>query len=173
MDSSKIWIYLIIAAGYFISQVVKQRSKKAASPPKPTQRAMEKVEPARQQSKAVTFEELLREITESKRPPSQRPVIDYDDQIENEERDLEDVEYDHRKGNPTVASYEEAKREAFVRPSLEETMKISDTVVSFGKFKEFERSGGRDLASEFLKDFRDPEGLKKAVVMSEILKPKF
>ncbi|MEO5979235.1 MAG: hypothetical protein ABIS36_00650 [Chryseolinea sp.] len=172
MDSSKIWIYLIIAAGYFISQVVKQRSKKAATPPNPTQRVPGKVEPVNQ-PKAVSFEELLREITQSKRPPSQRPVIDYDDEIENEERDLEDVNYDYRKGNPTVASYEAAKREAFVRPSLEETMKNSDTVVSFGKFKEFEKGGEKDLASEFLKDFKDPDGLRKAFVMSEILKPKF
>ena len=52
-------------------------------------------------------------------------------------------------------------------------MKIQDTVVSFGKFKEFEKRAETNLAAEYLKEFHDPEGLKKAVVMSEILKRKF
>jgi hypothetical protein len=62
---------------------------------------------------------------------------------------------------------------AFERPSLEETMKVEDTVVTFGKFKEFEAQKERNLAAEYLQDFGDPEGIRKAVVMSEILKRKF
>ena len=69
--------------------------------------------------------------------------------------------------------YEDAKRLAFERPSLEETMKVTDTNVKFGKFKEFEAEEQRDLLAEYSKQFRDPEGLKKAVVLSEILNRKF
>jgi hypothetical protein len=72
-----------------------------------------------------------------------------------------------------VATYERAKKEAFFRPSLEETMKVGDTVMSFGKFKEFDRKKKSNLAEQYLNDFGDMDKLRKAVVMSEILKPKF
>ncbi len=69
--------------------------------------------------------------------------------------------------------YEQAKKQAFNRPSLEETMKVEDTVVSFGRFKAFEQEKKRDLLGEYLAELRDPEGFKKAVVMNEILQRKF
>jgi hypothetical protein len=131
--------------------------------------------PAKQQPKATTFEDLMREIMEAKTtPPARRePVVDYDDEIGEEERDLEDVNYDNRKDSEVVATYERAKKEAFFRPSLEETMKVGDTVMSFGKFKEFDRKKKSNLAEQYLNDFGDMDKLRKAVVMSEILKPKF
>jgi hypothetical protein len=122
--------------------------------------------------KTLTFEDLLREITEAKRP-KEEPVVDYDDELAEEEQDLEEVDYDYRKDNKVYETYEEAKRQAFNRPSLEETMKVENTVVSFGKFKVFEQAAERNLAAEYLKDFKDPQGFKKAVVLSEILKRKF
>jgi hypothetical protein len=45
--------------------------------------------------------------------------------------------------------------------------------VKFGKFKEFEHGKKKNLLDEYVRDFKDPSGLKKAVVMSEILKRKF
>lgn len=105
--------------------------------------------------------------------PKQEPVVDYDDALEEEEKDLEDVNYDYKKQNTVYNTYEEAKKQAFFRPSLEETMKVGDTVVNFEKFKEFERGDVRDVAAEYLRDFKDLDAIKKAVVMSEILKRKF
>ncbi|HEY3405223.1 MAG TPA: hypothetical protein VGK59_17685 [Ohtaekwangia sp.] len=122
--------------------------------------------------KPKTFEELLREITEGKQQ-AESEVVDYDDQIGEEEQDLEEIRSDYRKDDKIYEVYEEAKRMAFARPSLEETMKLEDTKVQYGKFKEFEIEQKRDLLSEYLTDFRDPEGFKKAVVMSEILQRKF
>ncbi len=90
-----------------------------------------------------------------------------------EAQDLEDVDYSYKKKDDIYDVYERAKREAFVRPSLEETMKVGDTDVRFGRFKEFEQESRRDLMREYLADFKDPEGFKRAVVMSEILKRKF
>ena len=52
-------------------------------------------------------------------------------------------------------------------------MRIEDTVMSFGKFKEFESGAVNNVASEYLRLFTDHDELKKAVVMSEILKTKF
>ena len=176
MDSFQFWLYVIIAVIYLLSRA---RKKKADESPGPVDandaRPLSSAPPPGNKPKQLSFEELLKEITESKqqRPPIEEPVVDYDENLEEEEQDLEDVEYDYRKQNKTYEVYEEAKKQAFLRPSLEETMKVKDTVVSFGKFKEFERGDETNLASEYLKDFHDPDGFKKAVVMSEILKRKF
>jgi len=176
MDKFQFWLYVIIGLIYLVSRA---RKKKADQSPGPTSAKEEKPFGSTRHEvnkpKQLSFEELLKEITESKQqqPPREEPVVDYDENLEEEEKDLEDVEYDYRKQNKTYEIYEEAKKQAFHRPSLEETMKVQDTVVSFGKFKEFERGAETNLASEYLRYFHDPEGFKKAVVMSEILKRKF
>ncbi|MEJ1241731.1 hypothetical protein WBG78_26540 [Chryseolinea sp. T2] len=196
MDVEKFWIYVVLAAIYGLSRLLKKDPKKPASTPRNNPRetvaprrrefpdrtpatrtladTVNRPEPQKQQPKAMTFEELMREIMEAKTtPPKQEPVVDYDDQIGEEERDLEDVNYDNRKDSEVIETYERARKEAFSRPSLEETMKVGDTVVSFGKFKEFEKTSGSNLAEEYLNDFGDMDKVRKAVVMSEILKPKF
>jgi hypothetical protein len=199
MDVEKIWIYVVLAVIYGLSRLLKKDQKTPASTPRKSTpqrdttvpRKMElpgrapasqtlaetvrRSEAQKQQPKAMTFEELMREIMEAKTtpPPRQEPVVDYDDEIGEEARDLEDVNYDNRKDSEVIATYEQAKKEAFSRPSLEETMKVGDTVMSFGKFKEFERKKKSNLAEQYLNDFGDMDKLRKAVVMSEILKPKF
>jgi hypothetical protein len=124
----------------------------------------------------------LREITEGKTVES-KPItvpsvpkttyIDYDDNLPEEEEDLEDEEYDYRKRDQVYNVYEEAKREAFERPSLEETMKAGEPVGTFGKFKSFQEKPQRNLLQEYLGNFNDAEELKKAIVMSEVLNRKF
>jgi hypothetical protein len=52
-------------------------------------------------------------------------------------------------------------------------MKLKDTVMTYGHFKEYDESSKRSVASEVLENFKDPEGFKKAFIMSEILKRKF
>lgn len=198
MDVEKIWIYVVLAVIYGLSRMLKKGTQKPASAPRqqnppretaqPRRRDMpgrspatrtladtvSRPEPPKQLPKPMSFEELMREIMEAKTvPPRQEPVVDYDEQIGEEERDLEDVNYDNRKDSAVVSAYERAKQEAFYRPSLEETMKVEDTVVSFGKFKEFEQRKESNLAEEYLNDFGDMDKVRKAVVMSEILKPKF
>jgi len=176
MDSFQFWLYVIIGVIYLVSRA---RKKKADQSPGPVDANEEKPFSSTRHEgnkpKQLSFEELLKEITESKqqRPPMEEPVVDYDENLEEEEKDLEDVEYDYRKQNKTYEVYEEAKKQAFFRPSLEETMKLQDTVVNFGKFKEFEKRAETNLAAEYLKEFHDTDSLKKAVVMSEILKRKF
>ena len=189
MDDVKIWLYVIIGVIWALTRLFKKSDKKPEPAPKynPAKRVQTyeppPVKPAANTStKQLTSEELLREITESKTStPSPKPfyedveteVVDYDDNLGKEERGLEEVGYDYKKKDNIYDVYERAKAEAFVRPSLEETMKVGDTDVRFGKFKEFELESRRDLVKEYLADFKDPEGLRKAVVMSEILQRKF
>jgi hypothetical protein len=184
----KILVYAVIAIVYFVFQYL-TRKKESTQNEIPDHKPQPRSTPQHQSSgkpKQLTFEELLKEITEAKQP--EKPVfqpsapvyqspkqdfVDYDDNIGEEEQDLEDVDYDYRKKDKLYDVYEDAKRQAFVKPSLEETMNVRDTVVKFGKFKAFEQKQQRNLLEEYTRDFKDPEGLKKAVVMSEILNRKF
>jgi hypothetical protein len=179
----QVWISIIVAIILLVVRVLKKSDNqpKEVGDYKPDREPRFDPTPPVNKPRALTFEELLKEITEGKQParPSieparpQRNVIDYDEDLEDEAQDLEDVQADYRKKDRIYADYEEAKRQAFYRPSLEETMNLKDTNVKFGKFKVFEGSQERNLLEEYLQDFRDPEGLKKAIVLSEILKRKF
>ena len=182
MDNLQFWLYVIIGIIYLVSRL---RKKQAEQPPEPSQSLPKRDEEVPE--RPMTFEELLREITEGKtekKPepiaPSRRPVYEQKTQEatqevipETEIDDLEEVEYDYKKQDTIYEKYEEAKRQAFQRASLEETMTLGQTDMKFGKFKEFETKSNLDLLSAYLSDFKDPEGLKKAIVMSEILKRKF
>jgi hypothetical protein len=190
MDDYKIWIYVIIGVVYGLSRLLKRSSPSTAEQQRdtPQDRDLTDSRPSSPQ-RQLTFEELLREITEGKQPeakpvyqqpkpayvaPKPQPTyVDYDDDLKDEADDLEDVDYDYRKQNKTYDTYEEAKRQAFNRPSLEETIKVEDTVVKFSKFKVFEEQKGRNLLEEYTRDLQDPEGFKKALVQSEILNRRF
>jgi hypothetical protein len=176
------WIWLAIIVITLIA-----RARRAKSKPQPREDA----EPDRQEGRPVTFEELLKEIQSAKQPRevAERPVepepyhekpvyrqpepaygeVDYDDNLGEEEQDLETI-VDDRK---SVDIYESAKQQAFSRPSLEETMKLEDTIVRFGQFKGYESKVEQDPLPGFLADLRDPQGIRRAFVLSEILKPKF
>lgn len=186
MDNVQFWIYLIIGVIYFLSRVLKKSEQQAPEIPqnKPVQgRAPQPRSTPSELPKQMTFEELLREITEGKQVPKTEPrrqekevLIDYDDDLPEEAQSLEEVvmeeKTDWRKERRNEI-YEEGKRQAFARPSLEETMSLRDTDVRFGKFKVFETNNQRNLLREYTKAFQDPEGLKKAIVLSEILQRKF
>jgi hypothetical protein len=182
------WIYIIIAVIYVLSRALKK--PESAAPKHPERRTVRpgeagQVEPSR--PRPLTFEELLREITEAKQPvkpytPQAEPfrpqprseVVDYDDELAEEEQDLETIQPDYRKKEEQFNNiYEDAKRQAFERPSLEETMNVRDTVMEFGKFKSFDQKKKTNLLQEYTKDLKDPAGLKKAFVLSEILNRKF
>jgi hypothetical protein len=183
MDS-QIWIYIIIGIIYFVSRFFKKSDQPDDIPD--TRSDGQPRRETTERPKQLTFEELLREITEAKQP--QKPVYqptpevkpqprqeytNYDDDIAEEAQDLEDVDYDYKKKDNIYEVYEEAKRQAFTRPSLEETMDVNNTDIKFGKFKVFEKEQQSNLLEEYVKDFQDPDGLKRAVVMSEILNRKF
>ena len=182
MRDFQFWLYVIIGAIYLLTRFFKKNAQKPTDvpdygPEKPVTRFDQpSVKPTvSSPSKMLTFEELLKEITESKTQakPQPRPqYTNYEEEIGEEEQDLEDVNYDYRK-DKVVVEYEDAKKYAFSRSSLEETMHVSDTDMKFGKFKIFDQETKPDYVGTYLKDFYDPEGLKKAIVLSEILQRKF
>ncbi len=177
------WIYIIIGVIYFLSKIL----KKPEQPPQETQsktperrRNGETVQSEADRPKQLTFEELLREITAGKQPEKpefqpvpQRRYESFEDDLKDEAQSLEEVTYDERKDDQVFKAYEQAKSRVFQRSSLEETMHVTDTVMDFGKFKVFEQEKKKNLVDDYIKIFRNQEGLMQAVVMSEILKRKF
>lgn len=181
MDNIQFWLYLIIGVIYLISRMKKKPQQPeepqdipSFEPEKPVKRFEQPAARPTPTAKAMTFEELLREITEGKPLESTTAeVVDYDDDLKSEEQDLEEVDYDYRKKDSIYKVYDDAKAQAFNRASLEETMKLEDTDLTYGRFKGFELEEQEDLLAKYLADLKDPDGFKKAVVMGEILNRRF
>jgi hypothetical protein len=176
MNNIQFWIWLIVIVVTLIARARRKRPPTekdgTAMPSRPPQE-ME------QSPKPMSFEELLREIQASKAPASKpapaktTDVLDYDDDIQEEEKSLERTEYRYPQPQQTSDIYEKAKQEAFFRPSLEETLKLEDTVVRFGQFKGYRHEQRRSLAADFAEEMRNPAGFRKAFIMSEILNRRF
>ncbi|HYF68567.1 MAG TPA: hypothetical protein VD884_10540 [Ohtaekwangia sp.] len=176
------WLYIIIGIVYLLSQFRKKQDDQPNDVPGPERpEASGRQQPQRPPERQLTFEELLREITEGKAPQQPEPkrfqpeerYVSYEDQIAEEEESLEEVGYSTERDAQAFSAYEEAKRQVSLRSSLEETMKLQDTDMTYGRFKAFGPDAQRSLLKDYLVDLNDAEGLKKAVVMSEILQRKF
>jgi hypothetical protein len=174
------WIWLIVIAVTFIARMIKKQQQNAPASPAETTTHRQP------EARNVTFEELLREIQATKTPPTPvpapaaipskklSPYTDYDDDLEEEVKVPERTNYNYRGKGSVYETYEKAKQDAFVRPSLEETIKIQDTVVRYEAFKGYQQQIEQPApAAAILKDFHEPEGFKKAFIMSEILTRKF
>ncbi len=178
MDDFKIIFWIILGLIYMFSR------RKKVEPPAKRARTAENEESASPPFPVPqTFEELLKEIQGAKQaapaPRNERTlrpqpvVVDYDDNLGDEEQDLEETSGDAKREDKIYEVYEQAKAQAFYRPSLEETLKLDDTVVRFTQFKGYEKETRRNIGREIFKEFKDPDGFRKAFIMSEILKPKF
>jgi len=172
MGEIKIIIWVVLGIIYIISRARKKSTPDSA--PRPVEDYSEE--------KPVTFEELLKEIQGAKTPKTQpQPVIepvssyqtDYDENLKEEEEPLEKVDYSYRNQDSIYETYEKAKQEAFNRPSMEETLKLENTIVRFGQFKGYEQQMRPSLAREYSKDLQDRNNFRKAFILSEILNKRF
>jgi len=167
----KIIIWIIIGIIYLIS-----RARKKQEPPK----AKPEFRPNEPETfdKPLTFDDLLKEIQAAKQPkpqpvPTKTDYVDYDDEIEEDEKPLEKTNYNYRDHDQIYATYEKAKEEAFHRPSMEETLKLENTIVRFGQFKSYAQEDRKSLAAEYASELRAPGNFKKAFILSEILNKRF
>jgi len=169
----KVWIYIIVILIYAVRWVMKKASQNAENPPASTPPRQRQNETPKDSGKRhLTFEELLKEITESKN--AQPVTVDVAKNRREVAEDLEEIAQKNETPQRVYREYELSKIQAFNRRSLEETTKLDDTDVRFGKFQAFKMEDDRNvILEEYIRDFQDPEGFKKAFVMSEILKTKF
>ena len=173
MGELKIIIWIVLGIIYLVSRARKKQV--ADSRPKPVEEYSE--------DKPVTFEELLKEIQAAKAPrqepkPLLQPVeehqpFDFDEDLKEEKEPLEKTDYSYRNQDSIYETYEKAKQEAFYRPSLEETLKLENTVVRFTQFKGYEQRAIPSLAAQYGRDLQDPANFRKAFILSEILNRRF
>ncbi len=189
MGDVQFWLYVIIGIIYIVSRILKksQAAEREAQDKTPERRRAEvRREREVKEEQPMTFEDLLREITEGKmgrertsepKPEPVRPQqrhSNYDEEVADEaEEVLEDINYDYRTRDNLYREYDEAKQQAFERKSLEETMTLESTDMSYGKFKEFQTQEKKHPMKQYLEGLHDPENLKKAFIVSEILQRKF
>ncbi len=174
------WVWLIVIV---ITLIARAKKKK---PQSHDQEQRDVPSAPSNETKPVTFEDLLREIQAAKTPkPKQIPIsqppkkqvpkqydfVDYDDNLEDETKSLERAS--PYQSDKIYETYENAKKAAFSRASLEETMKVEDTKVTFGQFKEFNKQQSQSLASEYARELRNPKSFKRALILSEILNKRF
>lgn len=170
------WLFLIITVITLIARANSAAKKAAAE----RQRKAAEGRPGAETA-PKSFEELLREIQSGKSQPTPAapPVFET---ASYEEEDLEEYEYekpapvnyDPHKDDEIYSVYEKAKQEAFVRPSLEETLRLDQTDVSFGKFNEYRLKKKRaPVGLAYREIIRNPESFKKAFIVSEILQRRF
>ncbi|MBX2962771.1 MAG: hypothetical protein KF687_09680 [Cyclobacteriaceae bacterium] len=190
MDNLQFWLYVIIGVIYLISQV-RKKAKSQAPQPKPSTRRPDpettmfkpQSQPQQQSTapKPISFEDLLREITEGKTTsaePVEQPYktepeyVDYDDNLEDEEDTYQPVIPDYQKTDPIYKQYEQAKAYDYASNSLEESLKLEDVNMRFGRFTEFDAVKQRGMLEEYTQDLRNPDGFKKAIILSEILNRK-
>lgn len=185
MDNLQFWLYVIIGVIYLITQVRKKSKEQSLPPqtPAPRKEASEKPrwksEPTATSPapKAISFEDLLREITEAKIPksePEYKPYAEseytnYDDNLQEEGIDVEQEEVTYTFADPINKEFETAKSRDYASESLESTLKLENVKMDYGRFKEFETASNVNLLELYTRELRDPEGFKKAVILSEIL----
>lgn len=158
------------------------RSKKGSLPTgAPTESTDQSPLPA--PGKTITFEDLLREIEAAKSPKRTEPQPQVETFDEFDE-DFEEAEVNETATKPEAVSkelqkddvyqtYEKAKSEAFARESLEETLKLENTNVTYSKFKEYQVIENETIAKSIASDFQDSDRLKRAFIMGEILNRKW
>ncbi len=182
MDDFQFWLYVILGVVYLISQVRKKSKagqelpdakpapRKTANTPANPRSYEQRPEPA---NKPITFEELLREITEAKtKPELPEPAADKTEYV-NYEEDLEDEfvqpEVVTAPHNFPYSAYEEAKWKDYTKGTLEDTLKLENVDMRYNKFKEFEDVKRESFLDQFTSDLKNTDGLKRAFVLSEIL----
>ena len=184
MDNLQVWLYVIIGLIYLVSRFFKKSTNEPTDVPEvdpernsrrfesPVDKPVTSTGP-----KPLSFEELLREITQAKtqqpaEPPVRQDYVNYDEEIPAEEKDLEDVNYNYRQ-DKVAKEFRAAEDPTILRSSIEDTMKLKDNDITFAKFQAFDTQSQSNPLDRYVNDIYDADSLKKAVVLSEILKTKF
>ncbi len=174
MDT-QFWIWLIVIV---ITLIARANKKKPPQPFEPSQPDYRESPPDTTLDKPITFEDLLKEIQAAKVPKPVAPPVkkydfeDYDDDIKEETEVVERSDY--RSEDSIYETYEKAKRDAFSKASLEETLKVEDTVVKFEQQKGYQQVADREATvNEYVKELKNPTSFKKAFILSEILGRRF
>lgn len=164
MDDIQFWLYLAFAGFYFLSRMMKKKA------PEPMPEETEQEQGPRK--KPVTFEELLREITEQRQATAPEPVV-------------QEAPKPIKIKKQSKPEFEE---EGVRRFSDEESRKVYEQSIkmaegydlSFERSPSFKSSVSRrneeehqQVAAGILASLQSPDSARKAVILGEILNRKY
>ena len=159
MDNIQNWIYLILGAIYFLSKL-RKKNKSVAPESQDNGSTMKK--------KVKTFEELLGEFT----------GLNALDKVDNEEVTVTKNEKMANVETENTIIQNSISKDQIPEPVSELTFPKIAPLNKNQHFKEYEMKDSQDrprqiTAREIRKEFKSPKGLKKAIILSEILKKKY
>ena len=159
MDNIQNWIYLILGAIYFLSKL--RKKNKSVAPESQDKGSIVK-------KKVKTFEELLGEFT----------GLNALDKAENEEVIVTENEKMANVETENTIIQNSIPKDKTPEPVSELTFPKIAPLNKNQHFKEYEIEDSQDrpkqiTAREIRKEFKSPRGLKKAIILSEILKRKY
>ncbi len=163
----QIWFYIIAALIYFFTR------KKKKPQPKPSQQSRQTSEQKPQQ-KPVSFEELLREITEGRVEEEPEKTIE----VEEEPEEIVSEREEFKKEGRTRSFADDESRRIY-----EESIKRAEEIDHEFKPSEHYHTGSlvrkkdeveeTSLADEIREDLKSPDSARKAIIYSEILTRKY
>lgn len=185
MDDIQFWLYILFALIYFVARALKKKAQPDASKSDENTQT-----PRRHRQK--TFEELLQEFTEG-RETVREDVREEEEAVEDFRearriRPTDDVRRRVEKEVSTETLFEEGTTRSF---SDEESRKVYEASIrraegatlEFKRDEDFrsgmksrfqhEEEDDESLASDIKAMLRDPEDVKKAVILGEILNRKY
>jgi len=172
MDNIEILIYLIFGIIYFLSRAFRKKRTKTPQPAQTTEETKREKRPA-------SFEELLEEFTSKKDQETEEE--DQDDEYKPVYQETSVREKDRgEKRRPS--SYEDAESKQVFEDSIKEAKRYfqsdDDSEKSLLKDKSFDdiyhkKKKDNKLAREIRNSLRDPNGARKAIIYSEILKRRY
>ena len=165
-DSLQIIIYIAFLAIYFLSRFLKG-SKQKASRPVP-RRELDEEEQGEVSEQPMTFQDLLRELTQPREAPKPQPKKKVP--AESVARDYE-FKKDYPEDEEIQEVYEESLRRAKQVKTLDEMVNIGESSIKFKEYQEADQQN--TLATEIREMLKDPYDAKKAIILKEILDRRF
>ena len=174
MDNLENYLYILFAVIYIISRLIKARSKQKqqqqqAQPAQQNQtREARKIQPQGkpQRKKAFSFEDILKEFEKNLAGEEEYA----------HEKPLPVKEIRHEKPVPVVKAPEPRQKNPYEAYEGSDYTFIGKKTSEEGKevFARNEKySLKENVASEYIKMLRDPQGFKNAIVLSEIINRKY
>ncbi len=171
MDNIEILIYLIFGIIYFLSRALRKKRTKTTQPSQGTEETQREKRPA-------SFEELLEEFTSKK----DQETVEEDQDDEYKPVFQTAVREKGRGIRRRPSSNEDAESKQVFEDSIKEAKRYfqsdDDSEKSLLKDKSFDdiyhkKKKDNNLAKDIRNSLKDPDGARKAIIYSEILKRRY
>ena len=168
MDDLQVVIYIVFLAIYFLSRFLKG-SKQKQTPRREAREVNREEDTAQDEERPMTFEDILRELTQPKERPKPKPQSRPKPIPARKEYEFRGSEPDD---DEIQEVFEESKRRARGIQTIDEMVDIGEGSIKFREYEE-KLEEDNEYASEIRDMLKNPDDVRKAVILKEILDRKF